>query len=364
MPDITKIVVTGGVCGGKTTALQSIRSAFTRRGYKVITIPEPATEFKTNGILPWECASDEEYQRCQMRVQLMRERCFEEAARGMDDEKILIVCDRGMLDNKYYTPAEAFPRIVDELGSTEVELRNSYDAVFHLVTAAKGAEEFYTNDNNAARHETIEEAAAMDDGFIEAWTGHPHLRVIDNSTDFEGKMRRLVHEIAYFLGEVGPYELERQFLIEMPDLEVLGAMPNCELVQMIQTYLRSDADHEIRIRKVMGKGSAYSYTEKEILGTHKRLVRRRRLTKQEYITLLAQADPERRQIVKTRYCLATLGHYYEIDVHPCWQDRAILKVDYSGDGSELVFPPEIKVIREVTEDREYDNEVIASRPAG
>ena len=39
----------------------------------------------------------------------------------------------------------------------------------------------------------------MDDKFIAAWTGHPHLRVIDNSTDFEDKMKRLIAEIASFL---------------------------------------------------------------------------------------------------------------------------------------------------------------------
>lgn len=198
---ITKIAITGGVCAGKTTALTSIREYFERLGYKVITVQEPATELKSNGILPWECATNEEYQWCQMEVQLTREHAFERAARGMADEKILIVCDRGMLDNKYYMTDEEFQHVVAGLGSTEEELRDSYDAVFHLVTAAKGAEEHYTNDNNAARHETLEEAAAMDDGFIEAWSGHPHLCVIDNSTDFEGKMDRLIHEICLVLGE-------------------------------------------------------------------------------------------------------------------------------------------------------------------
>jgi Tfp pilus assembly protein PilE len=33
-----------------------------------------------------------------------------------------------------------------------------YEAVIHLVTAAQGAEEFFTNQNNEARYESIEEA--------------------------------------------------------------------------------------------------------------------------------------------------------------------------------------------------------------
>ena len=37
-----------------------------------------------------------------------------------------------------------------------------YDAVIHLVSAAIGAEEFYTTENNEVRHETPEQAADLD----------------------------------------------------------------------------------------------------------------------------------------------------------------------------------------------------------
>ena len=37
-----------------------------------------------------------------------------------------------------------------------------------------------------------EQAAALDDKLIAAWTGHPHFRVIDNSSDFEEKIRKFV----------------------------------------------------------------------------------------------------------------------------------------------------------------------------
>ena len=131
----------------------------------------------------------------------------------MKKDKILIVCDRAALDNKVYMDEATFESVCRFVGASEVELRDQYDAVFHLVTAAKGAEEFYTTANNAARIETVEEAAAMDDKFIAAWTGHPHLRVIDNSTDFTDKMRRLIAEISSFLGEPAPFEIDPDLLI-------------------------------------------------------------------------------------------------------------------------------------------------------
>ena len=363
MPSITKIVVTGGVCGGKTTALASIRTAFSRLGYKVITVPEPATEFKTNGILPWECASDEEYQWCQMKVQITTEHAFERAARGMEDEKILIVCDRGMLDNKFYMTADEFQRVIADLGYTEDELRDSYDAVFHLVTAAKGAEEYYTNDNNAARHETLEEAAAMDDGFIAAWAGHPHLRIVDNSTDFEGKMNRLIREISYVLGEDAPYPIQRKFLVEYPDIAWLEGLDGCKRVDISQFYLCSDPGTEIRVRKIgFNDWNTFYLTEKRVEGGKARLVHRQRLTLREYGRLQEQADPARHEISKARYCLAYEGQCLEIDVYPQWDDQAIVTVELTSEETPVKFPPELRVIREVTGENAYRNFVMASKP--
>ena len=54
---ITKIVVTGGPCAGKTTGLSWIQNAFAARGYRVLFVPETATELISNGVAPWTCGS-------------------------------------------------------------------------------------------------------------------------------------------------------------------------------------------------------------------------------------------------------------------------------------------------------------------
>jgi len=59
------------------------------------------------------------------------------------------------------------------------------------------------------------------------------LRIIDNTLGFEDKMRHLISEIATFLGEPEPYESERKFLIEYPDLEVLASLQNFQKVEVI-----------------------------------------------------------------------------------------------------------------------------------
>lgn len=41
---IQKIVLTGGPCAGKSTAMSWIQNSFTERGYKVLIVPETATD--------------------------------------------------------------------------------------------------------------------------------------------------------------------------------------------------------------------------------------------------------------------------------------------------------------------------------
>ncbi|MCI5714795.1 MAG: AAA family ATPase, partial [Firmicutes bacterium] len=273
----------------------------------------------------------------------------------------LIVCDRGTLDGKAYIEKHNFDKILNNLHLTETQLKDSYDAVFHLVTAAKGASEFYTLANNSARTETIEEAIANDDKIISAWTGHSHFRVIDNSTDFKKKMQRFVTEISNFLGEPTPYEIERKFLIEYPDIAKLEADKNCGKVEIIQTYLKSNDDKEIRVRQ-RGNNGSYSYTKtiKQTINGLKRLETEKRLTQAEYINLLMDADTTKHQIRKTRYCLVYNNQYFEIDIYPFWNDVAIMEIELNNESQTIEFPPQIKIIKEVTDDIEYKNSNLAN----
>ena len=360
MQQITKIVITGGPCAGKTTGMSWIQNAFTQKGYAVLFVPETATELIGGGVAPWTCRTNSDYQKCQMKLQIEKEKVFEQAARTMQKDKVLIVCDRGALDNRAYMSDDEFREVLEGLGMNEVELRDQYDAIFHLVTAAKGAAEFYTTANNNARTETPEEAAALDDKLIAAWTGHPHLRVIDNATDFETKMKRLITEINVFLGEPEPYEIERKFLIEYPDLGWLTSIPNCRRIEIFQTYLKSEPGEEVRVRQRGADGHyVYYQTVKKAVTGLKRIEIEQRLTKEEYLCLLMQADPDMRQIRKDRYCLTYDNQYFEIDVYPFWKDKAIVEIELREETQEIRFPEQLRVIREVTNDEAYKNSSLA-----
>lgn len=362
IPDIHKIVITGGPCAGKSTAMSWIQNAFTQKGYTVLFIQETATELITGGVAPWTCGTNVDYQKCQLKFQIEKEKIFEQAAKTMNKEKILIVCDRGTLDNKAYMNSLEFSMALTAIGTNEVELRDNYGAVFHLVTAAKGAEEFYTLENNQVRTETIEEARLLDDKIISAWTGHPHFRVIGNDQKFEGKMKNLIAEISSFLGEPEPFEIERKFLIEYPDIKWLETNPKCQRIEIIQTYLNSPKNEEIRVRQ-RGLNGNYIYfqTTKKTINHQKRIEIEKRLSQEEYLRLLMDVDTTKKQIRKTRYCLMYKNQYFEIDIYPFWKDKAIAEIELKEENEEIVFPKQIKVIKEVTENEKYKNSSLANQ---
>ena len=87
-----------------------------------------------------------------------------------------ILLDRGALDGKAYVSEYEGELLLDDVKLTTVLLRDQrYDAIIHLVTAAQGAESFYTLANNETRIETPDEAREQDRRTLDAWTGHEHL---------------------------------------------------------------------------------------------------------------------------------------------------------------------------------------------
>lgn len=358
---INTIVITGGPCAGKTTAKSWIQNAFSERGYTVLFVPEAATENMTAGITPNIFKSNLDFQLSMAYAHLAYEKVFIESAKLIDTEKILIVCDRGILDDKAYMSSEDFNQRGEKLGTSQTDMFGRYDAVFHLVTAANGAEEAYSLANNRARTETLEEARELDEKTIHAWVGHPHFRIIDNSTNFKDKMHRLIAEIAAFLGEPKPYEIERKFLIEMPDLQKLENDPNCQKVNIIQTYLKSDQDEEMRIRQRGDENGNFIFylTQKVRVSKMVREEIERRLTKEEYLTLLMTADTNKHQIRKDRYCIRYGTEYLELDVFPFDKERAIVEIELLDEKQEVTLPDWMKVIKEVTGNSYYDNSTLA-----
>lgn len=160
--------------------------------------------------------------------------------------------------------------------------------------------------------------------------------------------------------EEGPFEIERKFLIEYPDISWLESLETCCKVDIIQTYLLSSEGEVVRVRRWEEGGScAYYETRKRTITGVRRVEHERPLTRREYLDRLREADPTLRPVRKTRYRLTWERQCFEIDVYPFWQDRAIVEIELTREDQPIRFPRELKVIREVTEDEDYKNHSLA-----
>ena len=360
---VYKIVITGGPCAGKTTALDRIRDDFTKKGYYVLTVPETATELISAGIAPWTQDSPDTFQKILMKRQLEKEKLFFEIAKVLEG-KVLIVLDRGVLDGKAYMSTDrAFDEELSKHGLDDTSAKARYDAVFHLVTAAIGAENHYTVGNNTARTESLGKSEELDRKVASVWESHKNFYVIDNenSISFEEKLNKLIYEISSFLGEAETVEIERKFLIEYPDIKWLENTANCRRLQIVQTYLVSDKDtEEIRVRATCENG-CYTYTKtvKKKITAIKRVELEKTISEEEYKKELENADSSKAEIYKTRYCIMYEGKKFEIDLYPFWKDRAVMEIELCDENEMFNIPEEIKVIKEITGDENYKNSAIA-----
>ena len=358
---ITKIVLTGGPAAGKTTLISRILHEFKQEdGWRVITIPETATELISGfGIRPFgNCMSMLAFQDFVVADQIHKEKLALDAAQIVPEDNILIIYDRALMDDKAYISDEEFAEVLSRFdGRTEASVLAGYDAVIHLVTCAKGAE-FAYNLGNAARTESLEYAREMDDRTLRAWSGHPNLQIVDNSVDFDEKMNNAMRAIYRILGEPEPMIKKRKYLIAMPEIAPLTKKYNAVALDMMQTYLYSaNPAVERRIRQQEnGDNYLYFYTEKHTMPDSTKWVTEKPISEKEYIRYLMEGDNTLHSVRKTKYRFIYEGCRYEIDVYPFSGDRAVL---FQYGNIQADRPPELEIIREVTGDPAYKNRQLA-----
>lgn len=156
-------------------------------------------------------------------------------------------------------------------------------------------------------------------------------------------------------------EIERKYLIRMPDEEKLRRMPGCEIWDIVQTYLADGVQGETRrVRQIeTAEGTKYMFTCKRHISALSHEEHERELTRAEYEELLRDANPKLRPIRKRRLRIPYEGHLLEIDIYDFWNDRATLEAEMEREDEEVRLPPWLKIVREVTGERAYKNRHLA-----
>lgn len=190
------------------------------------------------------------------------------------------------------------------------------------------------------------------------WMGHPHIRVFDTLCNRKILYGNVLQELKIILGIPRPLEIERKFLVAHA-----GEIPDSRTCEIYQTYVVLLNGEKSRIR-ARGENGVFLYfqTTKKAISDMRREEVERRLSREEYLELMAFADPQKRTIHKLRTCFVHHNRYFELDtfLEPAMRNR-LLEIELTSEGQEVDLPPFLDIIAEVTAEKEYRNSQIARK---
>ena len=228
-------------------------------------VPEAATTLFSGGVRFSELspAERDKFQENLVKVMISMERAFFTLASSCK-QNCIVICDRGIMDASAYMSQESWAAVLKNNGWNPVELRdNRYNQVVHLVTAASGAEAYYNCEDNPCRTEGLEQARELDRRTAEAWLGHPYIDVIDNSTDFDTKMRRMISTVCRRIG-INPGDRlqadarKTKFLVKGPVPPSTAFPPYQDFDMAVDFLVTSNPKVQSRLRK-RGQHNRWSF---------------------------------------------------------------------------------------------------------
>ncbi|XP_076472977.1 TRPL translocation defect protein 14-like [Babylonia areolata] len=360
-----KVVLTGGPCGGKTTGQARLSTFFENLGWKVFRAPESAHIYMGGGVRFTELNPDEvfQFQENVIKTMVQVENTFHHLAEHRQ-QNVLLICDRGVMDGSAYLTREAWEKMKAKNEWHDVDLRDKrYNQIIHMVSAAHGAEPFYTLQGHQTRHEGLEAARAVDDITANAWVGHPYFDVVDNSTGFEGKISRMISIVCTRIGmELGdrlsPNSVKRKYLVTYIPSD--SEFPHFQEFTVVHDYLVTPSRKmQARLRRRGQQGNwTYTHTIRRPEIEHESVELRMPVTEKDYEILLAQKDEKHHTVYKVRRCFLWHNHYFQLDIYqsPC-PDRCkglmLLETFTTKDPDKVTLPTFIRVEKEVTGDPSY-----------
>ena len=155
-------------------------------------------------------------------------------------------------------------------------------------------------------------------------------------------------------------EIERKYIIRLPDVSVLSDREGFTSSEITQIYLESGTGVTHRVRKrVYADKTSYTETRKTRIDKMSVIEDEREITEEEYVILSKNVKCGTRPVTKTRYTLLSDSHVIEIDVYPEWKRTCIMETELSDREEAVRFPDFIKIVEEVTGRFEYSNASMA-----
>ena len=151
-------------------------------------------------------------------------------------------------------------------------------------------------------------------------------------------------------------EIERKYVISMPDVCAMQSEKGYTSSDIVQIYLTSapHVTHRVRSR-TKGGVTQYTETKKVRISGMSAYEDECEITESEFLALRENIDPDTTPIIKTRHTFVYQSQLFEIDVYPNWQSCAIMETELPSEDTVVEIPSFIKIIKEVTGIKAYSN---------
>lgn len=153
-----------------------------------------------------------------------------------------------------------------------------------------------------------------------------------------------------------PTEIERKYIIRIPDTETMRKYEGYTESEILQIYLKTEgrSTHRIRRRSTDGK-AVYTETKKIRIDSMSCIEDERKISECEFSRLSNNVADATVPIRKVRHTFEYKGHIFEVDIYPEWKRTCILETELSTRTESVEFPDFIEIIEEVTGNRAYSN---------
>lgn len=154
-------------------------------------------------------------------------------------------------------------------------------------------------------------------------------------------------------------EIERKFLIEMPEIPAADITRRLDIVQI---YLNDGVNGcQRRIRKITeNMKDTFMYTEKTFYSPIVRNEIETEINEKQYNEFKCEARNNCSTVIKTRVCFNHLSQLFELDMYPFSDKLAILELELDDPLQDIHFPEYVKVIKEVSDDSRYSNAALCT----
>ena len=157
-------------------------------------------------------------------------------------------------------------------------------------------------------------------------------------------------------------EIERKYVIRMPDFEKIRKTDGYSESKIVQIYLALGEGVTHRIRKRSFEHlTSYTETKKTRIDSVSAVEEENEISEAQFVILSAKIKSGTRPIIKTRYTFDYNEVTFEIDVYPDWKQSAIMETELKNREESVKMPPFIDIIGEVTGDRRYSNAAMAQK---